>query len=333
MGEQISRKKVLMGFVNRVFPQVIFFIISCAVFGVVLFLTYQSLSYYWYGVQLVSFFFVISLFIQLYQYRKDVMQAAFLEKEKTPIDEKDYVIEVYQEKYQELLDDYYSYKQKEADKQSEQMDYFSLWLHQIKTPISAISVLLQKMEEETSEKKTMEEELVRLTDYTHLVLNYLKLEDVGKELEIEPFYLNDVISEALKKYSIFFIYRPVQLEYHRSKSVIESDRKWIQVLVEQILSNSLKYTPKGIIKVYTKDQALVIEDTGSGISKEDLPKIFEKGYTGWNGRLHEKSTGIGLFISKKIADRLNHELRIESEVGIGTKVTIDFSRQETTLFD
>lgn len=115
---------------------------------------------------------------------------------------------------------------------------------------------------------------------------------------------------------------------------MQSDRKWIEVLIEQLLSNSLKYTKQGTIRLYSRgEQQLIIEDTGSGISPSDLPKIFEKGYTGLNGRLHEKSTGIGLFISRKITHRLNISLNIESELNVGTKAIIDFSSEDAVLFD
>lgn len=326
--------QLMKGFLRRIIPQVILFCGLCIIFAVVLLLTYQSLSYFWYGAQLALFLLLLSCTVQFYIYKaqlQEVYMRNYLDKD--PSQEKDRLLREYQEQAQQLKKEFYSYKQTERDKQKEQMDYFSLWLHQIKTPISAMSVLVQQMEEDSEEKKKLEEELLHLTDYTHLALNYLKLEETGKELEIEEFRLDEVIRTALKKYSILFIYNPIQLDYQTPSTTIESDKKWVQVLVEQILSNSLKYTPEGTIKIYMEQQGLIIEDTGVGISQEELPKIFEKGYTGLNGRLHEKSTGLGLFISRKIANRLDHTLSIESEVGVGTTVRIDFSRRETPLFD
>lgn len=332
--EKNDKKEMLIGFCRRISSQVYLFVMLCSVFGIVLFLTYQDFNYYWYGVQISLFFFVVSLIVQFVIYQQKIQEVTELREARENFSfEKEYLLKQYKKEYQELLNEYYTYKQQEADKRTEQMDYFSLWIHQIKTPISAMSLLLQRSEEKTEEQKKMEQELLYLNDYTHLALNYLKLEEAGKELEIECFSLDEIISSVIKKYSILFIYKGIQLEYEQLNEKVWSDKKWIQVLIEQIISNSLKYTSKGVIKIYLEEQKLIIEDTGSGISKEDLPKIFEKGYTGLNGRLQQKSTGIGLFISKKISARLDHPLSIESEVGKGTKAAIDFSKTDISLFD
>lgn len=209
--EKTKRKKIIKSFVHRILPQLIFFLLNGGLIGVILFLTYQEFLYYGYIMQLITFFFLLSLVYQYFQYRKSI-RIAEREEEQSDL-EKDYLVQVYEEKQQHILEEYYAYKQMEVDKQLEQMDYFSLWFHQIKTPLSAMSVLLQKMDEEIPEKKTLEEELIRLNDYTHLALNYLKLEDAGKELEVESFSLDDVLTQALKKYAIFFIYHPIQLDY------------------------------------------------------------------------------------------------------------------------
>src|SRR5690606_38400569 len=121
------------------------------------------------------------------------------------------------------------------------------------------------------------------------------------------------------------------LDYQPLKTTVLSDGQWLQILLEQLLSNSLKYTASGSISIYLdpgREQTLIIEDTGAGIRTEDLPKIFNKGYSGLNGRLHEKSTGIGLFLSKKICKRLGHELTIESELGKGTRAAVSLARKE-----
>ncbi|SFK29497.1 Histidine kinase-, DNA gyrase B-, and HSP90-like ATPase [Marinilactibacillus piezotolerans] len=143
-------------------------------------------------------------------------------------------------------------------------------------------------------------------------------------------FLRDLLK--IQSYELFR--NKIQVVYQPLEKQFLSDPNWLQVLVEQILSNSLKYTKTGKISIFLEDgHTLVIEDTGAGIREEDLPKIFEKGYTGLNGRLHEKSTGLGLFLSKKICSRLGHRLHIESELGSGTKVYIDFKRPDFQLFD
>ncbi|UDE94329.1 hypothetical protein LHA31_06800 [Carnobacterium viridans] len=209
------------------------------------------------------------------------------------------------------------------------MDYFTLWLHQIKTPISAISLLMQR-DTKSLFSHQMEQELVQIENYTHMALNYLKIEQSGSDLDFVQVSLDRVIKETVKKSSILFIYKHIQLDYQEIDKSVLSDEKWLKVLVEQIVSNSLKYTPEGgKIKIYmspTTEDQLIIEDTGIGIRSEDLPRIFERGYSGFNGRIHEKSTGLGLFLSQEITKRLGHGMSIESTVGKGTKVMIDLAR-------
>lgn len=242
--------------------------------------------------------------------------------------------EAYEMQYRQLEKEFEQFREETRTKEKDQIDYFTLWLHQIKTPISVISLILQRSEDESKEKQQLEQELIYLNNYTHMALNYLKLEETGKELDLADIKLNSVIKEMIKNYSLLFIYNDISLDLNVADEAVLTDRKWLQVLIEQILSNSLKYSPGGSIKIYMATPTrLMIEDTGSGIRKEDLPKIFEKGYTGLNGRLHEKSTGLGLFLSRRICERLGHKLTIESELGVGTKVTIDFSRAKLNLFD
>lgn len=232
-------------------------------------------------------------------------------------------------KIKNLIEELQQTKKKSLQRNASQMDYFTLWLHQIKTPISAISLLMQR-DNEMKFRPQMEQELLQIENYTHMALNYLKIEQRGSDLDFVQVSLDQVIRETVRKFSILFIYNRIQLDYQETGTAVLSDEKWLRVLVEQILANSLKYTPEGgTIRIYmspTKEQQLIIEDTGIGIRSEDLPLIFERGYSGFNGRLHEKSTGLGLFLSLEITKRLGHGLSIESTVGKGTKVMIDLAR-------
>ncbi|WP_256864627.1 sensor histidine kinase [Marinilactibacillus piezotolerans] len=331
----LSLKIQLISFIKKLWPQWVLLVLLDGMFGVLLFLSRTSMSLYWYGVQLSVFFFLILAGVQWIRFKKnlqDIEKRAFVSRD-TYEPSGNLTEQLHQNQYLNLEKEFQQYKQKESEKNKEQMDYFSLWLHQIKTPISAISLLLQK-NKDLSGQKQMEQELLRLNDYTHMALNYLKLEDSGKDLDLEWISLDEVIKETVKKYSILFIYNGLQLDYEPVNKKVLTDRKWLQVLIEQILSNSLKYTKTGKIRIYVqKANTLVIEDTGAGIRQEDLPKIFEKGYTGLNGRLHEKSTGLGLFLSKKICQRLGHRLQIESELGRGTKVYLDLKQPDFDVFD
>lgn len=232
-------------------------------------------------------------------------------------------------KIENLIEEIQQIKKESLQRNTSQMDYFTLWLHQIKTPISAISLLMQR-DTRSKFSHSMEQELLQIENYTHMALNYLKIEQSGSDLDFVQVSIDRVIKETVKKFSILFIYDRIQLEYQEVDETVLSDEKWLKVLVEQILSNSLKYTPEGgKIKIYmslTKDGQLIIEDSGIGIRSEDLPRIFERGYSGFNGRIHEKSTGLGLFLSQEITKRLGHEMSIESTVGKGTKVMIDLAR-------
>ncbi|WP_368645780.1 sensor histidine kinase [Alkalibacterium putridalgicola] len=323
-------------FVQSVRPQIFLFISILSVFALLMFFTERSFSLFWYGVQLSSFIFLVSLFIQWIAYLNRIREAESL-RFRQDIKNDRYSVQsidaLYQEKYKELYEEYQLFKQETAENKEEQMDYFTLWLHQIKTPISAMSLLLQKSPE-TKDALRLEQELIRVNDYTHMALNYLKLEDSGKELELEDVAVDEVIKMILKKYAVFFIYKDISVAFEPRMQTVLSDKKWLEVLIEQLISNSLKYTKAGEIKIFFEDeQTLIIEDTGSGIRQEDLPKIFEKGYTGLDGRLHSKSTGLGLFLSRKICRRLGHTLTIESEAGKGTKAIVDFGEKSWDLFD
>lgn len=331
-----SEKWILVkGFLKTLRPQIALFVLHSMIFGVVYFLTNQESRIFWTAFQITFALFMLSIAIQAYFYKKKVERAKRIEHEhEKQTAPNEFISQLYEANYFALIDQMRSKKRKDMEKQSDLMDYFSLWIHQIKTPVSAMSLILQSQKEKTAAHKKLEQELIYLNDYIHLALNYLKLEETGKEIEIESVDVDNILKTVVKKYAILFIYNKIKLDFESTGLVVQSDRKWIEVLIEQLLSNSLKYTKQGTIRLYSRgEQQLIIEDTGSGISTSDLPKIFEKGYTGLNGRLHEKSTGIGLFISRKITHRLNISLNIESELNVGTKAIIDFSSEDAVLFD
>ena len=120
--------------------------------------------------------------------------------------------------------------------------------------------------------------------------------------------------------------KKIKLDYETVNSRVLTDEKWLVFVLEQLLSNALKYTRSGRISIHMEGKELVVEDTGIGIQAEDLPRVFEKGFTGYNGRTDKKSTGIGLYLCKSVMDKLRHQIRIESEVGIGTKIYLNLTR-------
>lgn len=242
--------------------------------------------------------------------------------------------------YQDLLDKLEEIRRKlkseEIISKQEMQDYYGMWVHQIKTPISAMRMLLQTMEEEYPEEKKLRElkaELFRIEQYVEMVLTYLRMEDMASELKLESYSLDELIRASIRKYSQMFILKRIHLEYQAVNQTVITDKKWFCFVIEQILSNALKYTEKGgIIQIFTKQESgqlwLVIADNGIGIWEEDLPRVFERGFTGYNGRADKKSTGIGLYLCKRIMERLRHQIRIESKVGMGTQVFLGLAREE-----
>jgi two-component system, OmpR family, sensor histidine kinase BraS/BceS len=222
----------------------------------------------------------------------------------------------------EVIDDTLS----RIDKQTtENVEYYTLWIHQIKTPIAAMHLVLQNMED-IAEKAVLELELFKVEQYVELALQFIKIGNIETDLIINQYTLNDLVRQSVKKYSLLFIHKGLGVNINGCNELITTDSKWFAFLLEQILSNAVKYTSQGIIQISTKEiergVCLTIEDSGIGIKKEDIKRVFEKGYTGFNGRIDKKASGIGLYLAKKVAIALNHEIIIESEVGKGTKVHI-----------
>lgn len=210
---------------------------------------------------------------------------------------------------------------------TEMIDFYTLWVHQIKTPIAAMSVLLQ--EHKTEENDRLAQELFKIERYTELVLGYLRSNSLSSDLQLSSCSLEDIVKQAVKKYAPMFIHKKIKLEMGHLNILVLSDEKWLVFVVEQLLSNALKYTKQGSISIDIRDgMTLMIKDTGIGISQEDLPRIFEKGFTGYNGRMDKKSTGIGLYLVKRILTQLNHKISVESKEGCGTTVLIDLSRED-----
>ena len=234
-----------------------------------------------------------------------------------------------EEDYRQLIRALGEEKQRQASamdlRMSDMQDYFTLWAHQIKTPIAAMRLILQTRPENSAGE--LSQELFRVEQYVEMVLNYLRLDSDSTDFVFRTCALDDIIRQCVRKYAKQFIRRKISLEYEGTALQVLTDEKWLCFVIEQLLSNALKYTNTGSIRVFTRGETLVIEDTGIGIAPEDLPRVFEKGYTGYNGRTDKKATGIGLYLCKRILQKLGHEISISSVVGQGTSVSIDLSRE------
>ena len=210
------------------------------------------------------------------------------------------------------------------------MDYYTLWVHQIKTPIAASQLLVQDVTDRNT-RSLLEQEIFKIDAYTHLVLQYLRLENFHDDLQLKQVALEQLVKEVVRKYSLFFIQKGLTINLDDLDVKVISDEKWLLVIIEQVLSNSLKYTKNGGIEVYFKDNTLYLKDSGIGIKDSDILRVFERGFSGYNGRLTQQSSGLGLYLSKKIADQLGHDISISSQVGQGTTVSIHFQKQKLAI--
>lgn len=214
----------------------------------------------------------------------------------------------------------------------EMTDYYTMWVHQIKNPIAALRLLLA---EDHEKNKAALGEVFRVEEYVDMVLGYLRTEDMSADMKFSECSLDSIIREQIHKYASVFIGKKLALSYVGTEKRILTDPKWLGFVIGQCLSNALKYTKTGGIHIYlseSRSDTLVIEDTGTGIRQEDLPRVFERGFTGYNGREESRSTGIGLYLSRKIMKKLNHQIAIESSPGAGTKVYLSLGRKNAELF-
>ncbi|MEN6634770.1 MAG: sensor histidine kinase [Clostridiaceae bacterium] len=213
-------------------------------------------------------------------------------------------------------------KMESLRQQEEQKEYYTLWVHQIKTPISAMRLMLDAGRDERT--PLLRQELFKVDQYADLALKYVKLGDIQSDLVIERCDLNEIAHAAVKKYSLLFIYSKLSAQIEPLAKDIPCDRMWLEFILCQLLSNSVKYTHTGGVRIWMEKNDLVVEDTGIGIRKEDLPRIFEKGYTGYNGRMDTRASGIGLYLVKRTADALGIRVSVTSELGKGTQVSLHF---------
>ena len=256
-----------------------------------------------------------------------------------------------EEKYGDIIDKLYNQINNEISEKDKKMNerilYFSLWLHQIKTPIAAMNLLVENIDNSSK----LESELFKIEQYAETAINYLKTENMKEDLVIDRYNLKDIIGQCVRKYSVLFIEKKIGVSMGDLDYEITTDEKWLCFVVEQILSNAIKYSINGTVKIYAYEEdtdmasednnireieynadkkiadnkqkvCLVIEDEGIGISKEDILRVFDNGYTGLNGRRDKKASGIGLYLTKIVCDALNHKIDIESEPGKGTRVSI-----------
>lgn len=244
-----------------------------------------------------------------------------------------------EEDYQELL---FEIRLKECERRQELQhrldgykEYITLWAHQIKTPITAMALVLQEMNEENVYERTRElnAHLIETEQYVDTTLQFMRLDSMTSDLVLQEQSLFDMVRQAVRYFAKVFRAKHLSMNLQAEDVTVVTDEKWMVFVLKQIISNALKYTRTGSISIYMHPQqprTLVIEDTGIGIAAEDIPRLFERGYTGYNGRMQKKATGIGLYLSKEILDKLGHTIVIKSQENVGTKVEIGFLQPNFT---
>ncbi len=324
----IKTTTIIFTYIRRHLKSIVTFILFALIFLVVLFLYNLPVEPVLYSTILcmvVGVIFIILDFLLYYKKHKSLYKLQIqitLSIDNLPPAK--YQLEKdYQELIKILFIDKTSLASKADSARNDLIDYYTLWVHQIKTPISAMRLLLQS--DENGQNTELSLELFKIEQYVEMVLQYLRLNSDTSDLVIKEYSLDSIVRQAIRKYAKMFIGRKISLNYSELNCIVLTDEKWLVFVMEQLLSNALKYTKEGAISIYmeSKDsKTLVIEDTGIGIAPEDLPRVFEKGYTGYNGRTDKKSTGIGLYLCKRILNNLSHTIKIESQVGQGTKIKV-----------
>ena len=305
----------------------------CALSGVLIFWLYglpgEAIAYLLCLCCIGTSFWAVLSFVRFWRKHKilrKMEEAIFVTAEDLP-ETTTLIEEDYQHLIQRLVRENRQ-RQAAADSMLEDLtSYYTLWVHQIKTPIAAMDLLLQAGPDRATE---MEIELQKIAQYVDMVLQYLRLDSTAKDLVLQRCHLDAVVRQTVRKYAKLFILKKIQLVFQETKWEVLSDEKWLCFLLEQLLSNALKYTPEGgKISIFLEGETnLVIADTGIGIAPEDLPRVFEKGFTGNNGRMDKKATGIGLYLCRRVTNLLGHTISIASEPGVGSQVRLGLGRPQ-----
>ena len=324
--------EILKSYLKKNIKVYILFVVFIAIFFIMFYLYNLPLEALIYTGSFCFLTALIASFLDFVNYRESYKKLKFLEKniindrEDLP-KSLDIRIDYYHKIIEKLYEELEKLTQENRQKNTDMVDYYSMWVHQIKTPIAAMNFLLDN---EEVDQKILQQELFKIERYVEMVLTYIRLDSISSDYVITKINLDEVVKDSVKKYATIFINKKIKLNYVSHETMVISDKKWLSFAFEQILGNSVKYTStSGEIKIETCENKLVIEDNGMGIKEEDLPRIFEKGFTGFNGRYEKKSSGLGLYLCKKTLDKLGHHIEISSKVGEGTRIEITFPKEDT----
>ncbi len=327
--------KFLLSYINQKKAGIIIFVLTASIFAVSYFLYHLPLGAVLYPLAVSTFFGAVILIADYKKEHKKHLELLRLQElsielmdyfpNATTIEDKDY------QKIIELIKEEHALKATQMNvRLSNMIDYYTAWVHQIKTPIASMSLRLQN--DDTAFSNDLEEDLMKIEQYVEMVLMFLRLESDYTDYIFKEYELDRIVKDCVKKFSKQFIRRKIRLDYRLQDEMVLTDEKWLSFVIEQVLSNALKYTDSGTISIYLKEpKILCIEDTGIGISPEDLPRIFDRGFTGYNGRTDKKASGIGLHLCKMICRNLNHTITASSIQGKGTIIEIGLDSNELEI--
>lgn len=206
------------------------------------------------------------------------------------------------------------------------IDYYTTWVHQIKTPIASMRLRLKQ--EDTSFSRKLSSDLLHIEQYVEMVLTFLRMESDTTDYVFREAELDKILKDNIRRLRGDFIMKNISLNFKSTGVSVITDEKWLSFVIGQILSNSLKYTKKGSVTITVEEpKILCISDTGIGIAPQDIPRIFEKGFTGLHGREYSSASGLGLYLCKQICDKLGTQITVESEIDKGTSVRLKLDKK------
>lgn len=329
----MKKSRIFRDYISEKKGFLIIFCICVIIFAFIFYLYYLELEAIFYASLLCLIMICIVTCLDFYQYLQKRLELHHMKKTiqyslenviaSTPVEQD------YHDLIALLIEDIRLIQKENDIAKQDMLDYYTLWAHQIKLPISAMNLLLQS--DPSPLHFQLSAELIKIEQYVDMVMSYLRLSSQSTDYMIQEYNLDDIIRQAIRKLSVLFIEKHIQIDFQETHQRVLTDAKWLQYVIEQLLSNAVKYTKQGKVSLYGKDQKFIIQDTGIGIEESDLNRIFEKGFTGYNGRSGEQSSGLGLYLCDKILRNLSHRIEIKSVVNQGTKVILDLSYENIDI--
>ncbi len=320
---------MLLNYLKHRISYIILFVIIGSVFFLISYLSNLNFEANFYSVLICFTVYLIIAVIDFCRFNSKISKLELMKEDFSPDANRDFnfveenCLEIAKNQHELLLDTI----QRNNQSLNEIKDFYSMWVHQVKTPISAMNLSLEQSN--TPRDKILKEELFKIDCYTEMVTNFIRSENISDDLVIRHYNLEIIINKLIKKYAPIFISKSISIKLENLDKIVLTDEKWLAVSLEQIISNALKYTKvKGSITIRLQSDILSVKDNGIGISDEDLPRIFEKGFTGYNGRWDNHATGLGLYLSKRILTKLENKISVNSKENVGTEVLIDLKRKE-----